>query len=255
MHSPMDVLAAFHPAVRSWFLRRFAAGPTEPQAAGWPAIQRGEHVLIAAPTGSGKTLAAFLVCIDRLLRAAEAAGGELPDETAVVYVSPLKALAADVGKNLETPLAEIRAVAHELGLSLPSLRVALRSGDTTPAQRAAMIRRPPQIVVTTPESLYLLVTSERSRERLRKVRTLIIDEIHALAGQKRGVHLALTVERLAALCERPPQRLGLSATQHPIEHTARLLVGSGADRSTADGNPRCTIVDLGRHRALDLRIE
>jgi len=255
MHSPMDVLAAFHPAVRSWFLRRFAAGPTEPQAAGWPAIQRGEDVLIAAPTGSGKTLAAFLVCIDRLLRTAEAAGGELPDETAVVYVSPLKALAADVGKNLETPLAEIRAVARECGLCLPSLRVQLRSGDTTPAQRAAMIRRPPQIVVTTPESLYLLVTSERSRERLRSVHTLIVDEIHALAGQKRGVHLALTIERLAALCERPPQRVGLSATQHPIEYTAQLLVGAGADRSTPEGRPRCTIIDLGRHRALDLRIE
>ena len=141
------------------------------------------------------------------------------------------------------------------GSVLPSLRVQLRSGDTTPAQRAAMIRRPPQIVVTTPESLYLLVTSERSRERLRSVHTLIVDEIHALAGQKRGVHLALTIERLAALCERPPQRVGLSATQHPIEYTAQLLVGAGADRSTPEGRPRCTIVDLGRHRALDLRIE
>jgi len=211
-------------------------------------------VLIAAPTGSGKTLAAFLVCIDRLLRAAEA-GAAAPDETSVVYVSPLKALAADIGKNLETPLAEIRALAHEHGLALPALRVQLRSGDTTAAQRAAMIRRPPQILVTTPESLYLLVTSERSRARLRSVRTLIVDEIHALAGQKRGVHLALTIERLVALCERPPQRVGLSATQHPIEHTARLLVGAGVERSTPDGSPRCTIVDLGRRRALDLRIE
>ena len=146
----MDVLTAFHPVVRSWFQRRFAGGATEPQAAGWPAILRGEDVLIAAPTGSGKTLAAFLVCIDRLLRAAEAAGGELPDETAVVYVSPLKALAADVGKNLEAPLAEIRGVSRECGLLLPTVRVQLRSGDTTPAERAAMIRRPPQIVVTTP---------------------------------------------------------------------------------------------------------
>jgi ATP-dependent Lhr-like helicase len=250
----MDALAAFHPVVRSWFLRRFAGGPTEVQTAGWPAIQRGEDVLIAAPTGSGKTLAAFLVCIDRLLRAAEA-GAAAPDETSVVYVSPLKALAADIGKNLETPLAEIRALAHEHGLALPALRVQLRSGDTTAAQRAAMIRRPPQILVTTPESLYLLVTSERSRARLRSVRTLIVDEIHALAGQKRGVHLALTIERLVALCERPPQRVGLSATQHPIEHTARLLVGAGVERSTPDGSPRCTIVDLGRRRALDLRIE
>ena len=253
--SPLDSFHPFHPAIRVWFERRFAQGPTEPQAAGWPAIARGEDVLIAAPTGSGKTLAAFLVCIDRLLRAAEAAGGELPDETSVVYVSPLKALAADVGKNLEGPLAEIRTVAHELGLTLPPLRVALRSGDTTAAQRAGMLRRPPHILVTTPESLFLLVTSGKSRERLRSVRTLILDEIHALAGDKRGVHLALTVERLAALCERPPQRIGLSATQNPIAYTARLLVGAGTDRDGADGAPRCAILDLGRNRRLDVAIE
>ena len=242
-------LALFHPAVRTWFERRFPGGPTEPQAEGWPAIARGEDVLVAAPTGSGKTLAAFLVCIDRLLRRAEAAGGELPDATSVVYVSPLKALAADVGKNLEAPLAEIRAVARELGLELPALRVQLRSGDTPPAQRAAMLRRPPHIVVTTPESLFLLLTSERSRELLRDVETLVVDEIHAVAGDKRGVHLALSVERLAALSRHRLQRIGLSATQNPIEHTARLLVG-------AQEVPRLpAIVDLGRRRALDLAIE
>jgi ATP-dependent Lhr-like helicase len=251
----MDPLAPFHPVVRTWFARRFAGEPTEPQAAGWPAIARGEHVLIAAPTGSGKTLAAFLVCIDRLLRQAEAAGGSLPDETSVVYVSPLKALAADVGKNLEAPLAEIRQVAAEMGISLPALRVQLRSGDTTPAQRAGMLRRPPHLLVTTPESLYLLLTAEKSRERLRAVRTLILDEIHALAGDKRGVHLALSVERLAALCEQAPQRIGLSATQNPISHTARLLVGAGPERSLPDGTPRCTVLDLGRRRALDLAVE
>jgi len=242
-------LAPFHPAVRTWFERRFPGGPTEPQAAGWPAIARGEDLLLAAPTGSGKTLAAFLVCIDRLLWRAEAAGGTLPDVTSVVYVSPLKALAADVGKNLEAPLAEIRAVARELGLELPALRVQLRSGDTPAAQRAAMLRRPPHILVTTPESLFLLVTSERSRERLRDVETLVLDEIHAVAGDKRGVHLALTVERLAALARQRLQRVGLSATQNPIEHTARLLVGLREA-------PRLpTIVDLGRRRPLDLAIE
>jgi len=242
-------LASFHPAIRTWFARRFPGGPTEPQRAGWPAIARGEDVLIAAPTGSGKTLAAFLVCIDRLLRRAEAAGGALPDAISVVYVSPLKALAADVGKNLEGPLAEIRAVARELGLELPELRVQLRSGDTPASQRAAMLRRPPHIVVTTPESLFLLLTSQRSRERLRAVETLVLDEIHAVAGDKRGVHLALSVERLAALCEGRLQRIGLSATQNPIEHTARLLVGA------QDPAALPTIVDLGRRRALDLAIE
>jgi len=241
-------LSKFHPIVRAWFERRFPEGPTEPQARGWPAIARGRDTLIAAPTGSGKTLAAFLVCVDRLLREAEAQGGSLPDATDVVYVSPLKALASDVQKNLATPLAEIRALAAERGHVLPEVRALLRSGDTTATARAAMLRRPPHLLVTTPESLYLLLTSERSRERLRSVRTVIVDEIHALAGDKRGAHLALSLERLEALCDARPLRIGLSATQHPIETTARMLVGIGPERS-------CEIIDLGPRRGLDLGVE
>jgi ATP-dependent Lhr-like helicase len=241
-------LASFHPLVRAWFERRFPAGPSEPQVRGWPAIASGRDTLIAAPTGSGKTLAAFLVCIDRLLREAEARGGALEDVTDVVYVSPLKALAADVQKNLATPLAELRALAAERGLALPEIRVLLRSGDTPGSARAAMLKRPPHVLVTTPESLYLLLTSEQSRERLRRVRSVIVDEIHALAGDKRGAHLALSLERLEALAETRPLRIGLSATQHPIETTARMLVGAGPER-------RCEIVDLGPRRDLDLAIE
>ncbi len=250
----MQPLELFHPALRAWFERRFPAGPTEPQAEGWPAIAAGRHTLIAAPTGSGKTLAAFLVCIDALIRRADR-DGALPDETQVVYVSPLKALAADIQHNLETPLAEIRVLAAELGLSVPEIRALVRSGDTAPSARAAMLRRPPHIVVTTPESLYLLVTAGRSRERLRRVDTVIVDEIHAVARDKRGSHLALTLERLAALCEVPPVRIGLSATQKPIETVARLLVGAGPDRADADGAPACRIVDFGHRRALDLALE
>jgi ATP-dependent Lhr-like helicase len=252
---PIPALSAFHPAVRAWFEWRFPDGPTEPQARGWPAIARGRDTLIAAPTGSGKTLAAFLLCIDRLWREAEARGGALADATDVVYVSPLKALAADVQKNLATPLAEIRALAAERGLALPEIRAALRSGDTTASARAAMLRRPPHLLVTTPESLFLLLTSQQSRERLRRVRTLIVDEIHALAGDKRGAHLALSLERLEALCEAKPLRIGLSATQHPIETTARMLVGAGPGRSDAEGRPACEIVDLGPRRDLDVAVE
>jgi ATP-dependent Lhr-like helicase len=244
----MDALAPFHPALRAWFERRFPEGPSEPQARGWPAIASGRDTLIAAPTGSGKTLAAFLVCIDRLLRESEARGGALPDTTDAIYVSPLKALASDVQKNLATPLAEIRAGAAERGIALPEIRALLRSGDTTAAARAAMLKRPPHLLVTTPESLFLLLTSERSRSLLRSVRTVIVDEIHALAGDKRGAHLALSLERLEALCDARPLRIGLSATQHPIETTARMLVGVGPGR-------RCEIVDLGPRRGLDLAVE
>jgi ATP-dependent Lhr-like helicase len=250
----MDSLAAFHPAVRTWFERRFPAGPTEPQAAGWPAIARGVDTLIAAPTGSGKTLAAFLLCIDRLIRSSELTGG-LEDATEVVYVSPLKALASDVHQNLEAPLAEVRGVAGELGLAAPAISVLVRTGDTSSSGRAAMLRQPPHLLVTTPESLYLMVTARRSRERLGRVRTVIVDEIHAVARDKRGAHLALTLERLDALCERRPQRIGLSATQRPIETIARLLVGAGGGRSDGDGGPACEIIDLGHRRALDLAIE
>ena len=221
----MDPLASAHPAVRTWFARRFPLGPTGAQLEGWPAIARGGDVLIAAPTGSGKTLAAFLCAIDRLLRRA-GADAALSDETAVVYVSPLRALTRDIQQNLETPLAEIREVARELELPVPEVRVRVRTGDTPASARATMVRRPPHIVVTTPESLYLLVTAGKSRETLRRVETVIVDEIHATAEDKRGAHLALTLERLAALTERRPQRIGLSATQRPIATVARLLAGA-----------------------------
>jgi len=299
----MDVASSLHPAVRRWLEERFPDGPSPPQASGWPAIQRRENTLIAAPTGSGKTLAAFLICIDELYRrggrdgrggrsgpgrrirraardeatgelfrldpdpdpdrepepeprlaatvADRAAGGRsgglaeaIPAEgVEVLYVSPLKALAADIQQNLATPLAEIEKVACRMGLRVPAIRVGLRSGDTTPAARAAMLKKPPQILVTTPESLYLLLTSPRGREILRPVRTVIVDEIHALARDKRGSHLALSLERLEACCHASPVRIGLSATQRPIETLARLLVGRGR---------RCTIVDEGHRRALDL---
>ena len=249
----MDALDSFHPIVRRWFERRFPDGPTEPQARGWPAIARGRDTLIAAPTGTGKTLAAFLVCLDRLWRDAEA--GALPGGTDVVYVSPLKALAVDVRENLQLPLAGMRALAAEAGLPSPEIRVEARSGDTPASRRAAMLRRPPHILVTTPESLYLMLTAERSRETLRSVRTVIVDEIHATARDKRGSHLALSLERLEALCTARPVRIGLSATQRPIERVARLLVGASAEATLPDGGPRCEIVDTGHRRALDVAIE
>lgn len=248
------MLEAFHPAVRAWFERRFPEGPTPPQEGGWHEIAAGRDTLIAAPTGSGKTLAAFLVCIERVYRAHET-GADTPDGPQVVYVSPLKALAVDIHQNLEAPLRQIREVAAELGLTAPDVRVAVRTGDTAASERAAMLRRPPNFLITTPESLYLLVTAERSRAMLGRVETVIVDEIHAVAGNKRGSHLALTLERLAHLVDRPPQRIGLSATQRPIETIARLLVGSGADRSNPDSSPRCAIVDVGHQRELDLALE
>src|SRR5690242_14183111 len=272
------VLESFHPAVRRWFEGRFPAGPTEPQAAGWQEIAAGRHTLIAAPTGSGKTLAAFLVCIDRFYRAQDlycthdlycghepAALSEegAPEEGTtpagsgpqVVYVSPLKALATDIQQNLEAPLREIAAAAGRLGLNGPAISVAVRTGDTAAAERAAMLKHPPDILITTPESLYLLLTAERSRAMLRSARTVIVDEIHAVAGNKRGSHLTLTLERLAHVAEQPVQRVGLSATQRPIEAVARLLVGAGPDRDNADGTPRCAIVDSGHRRRLDLALE
>jgi ATP-dependent Lhr-like helicase len=248
------VVDAFHPAVRAWFRRRFPEGPTPPQAGGWAEIAAGRDTLIAAPTGSGKTLAAFLVCIDRLYRAHDD-GVPLAEGPQVVYVSPLKALAVDIHENLEAPLRAIAEVADELGLAAPHIRVAVRTGDTTASERAAMLRRSPNFLVTTPESLYLLVTAERSRTVLAGVQTVILDEIHAVAGNKRGSHLALTLERLRHVAAAPPQRIGLSATQRPIEAIARLLVGAGPDRSNLDDSPRCSIVDVGHRRELDLALE
>ena len=248
------MLATFHPAVRAWFERRFSEGPTEPQALGWREIAAGNNTLIAAPTGSGKTLAAFLVCIDRLYRAHEA-GSAPGDPPQVVYVSPLKALAVDIHQNLEAPLQEIAETAAEMGLHAPDIRVAVRTGDTASSQRTAMLKNPPNFLITTPESLYLLVTAERSRLMLENVETIIVDEIHAVAGNKRGTHLALTLERLEHVVGRPPQRIGLSATQRPIQSIARLLVGSGRERSHSNGSPRCAIVDVGHQRNLDLALE
>ena len=268
------MLESFHPAVRAWFARRFPDGPTEPQAEGWQEIAAGRHTLIAAPTGSGKTLAAFLVCIDRIYRAHEAAVAASPgvqhclfgppdtglDDAApagpqVIYVSPLKALAVDIQLNLERPLAEIAEAAAELGLSAPTIRVAVRTGDTAAAERAAMLKRPPDFLITTPESLYLLLTAEKSRSILATARTVIVDEIHAVAGNKRGSHLALTLERLEHVATQPLQRVGLSATQRPIDRVARLLVGAGEGRTNQDGSPRCSIVDSGHRRDLDLALE
>src|SRR5262249_9843207 len=221
--SAMDpVLERFHPAVRTWFSRRFP-GPTEPQRHGWPAIAAGQHTLIPAPTGSGKTLAAFLWALDAL--AGGGAAGRLADGIHVVYVSPLKALNNDIHKNLAEPLAGIREAAGELGIELPELRAAVRTGDTPAPDRVAMGRRPPHILITTPESLFILLASERMRRALESVRSVIVDEIHAVAGTKRGVHLALTLERLADLAAAPPVRIGLSATVEPAAEIAALLTG------------------------------
>ena len=230
--------------VRTWFERRFRA-PTPAQAAGWPAIASGSDVLIAAPTGSGKTLTAFLLVIDRLVR--RALEGALEDRIEAIYVSPLRALSHDIQRNLEAPLAEIREVARELGLELPPLRAAVRTGDTSPAERQGMLRRAPHILVTTPESLYVMLTAERSRKLLASARTVIVDEIHALARDKRGSHLALSLARLDALCSTPPVRIGLSATQRPMDEIARFLVGR-AERS-------CRVIDLGHQRDLDLAVD
>ncbi len=234
--------ASFHPTVQRWFSERLGE-PTPAQRDGWASIRSGRNTLIAAPTGSGKTLAAFLSALDTLL----SSGPELPDETHVLYLSPLKALAADVQKNLERPLAELR----ELDPSLPRVRTLVRTGDTASSQRASMVKRPPHIVVTTPESLYIMLTSDGGRRVLRHVRTVIVDEIHALARDKRGSHMALSLERLEALvrAERPDgdlQRIGLSATQKPLEDVARFLVGHGRD---------CALVDAGHLRKLDLALE
>ncbi len=241
---PADV-DGMHPAVGTWFRRRFPEGPTAPQRDAWPHIEARVDTLVAAPTGSGKTLAGFLMCINRLYRAHEA--GERIDGIArVVYVSPLKALAVDIAENLQRPLREIAEIAAEMGLDAPDIEVAVRTGDTPPAERSRMTRKPPSFVVTTPESLYLLVTSESGRRALKTVDTVIVDEIHAVARDKRGSHLSLTLERLESLCATRPARIGLSATQRPIETVARLLVGT---------RPLPQVVDAGHQRDLDLAIE
>ena len=239
-------LSSFHPLVARWFTETLGE-PTPAQQRGWEAIRGGRHTLIAAPTGSGKTLAAFLTAIDDLVR--EAAASPLPDEIRVVYVSPLKALSADIHKNLAEPRRGIRQLAEGAGLEAPRITAAVRTGDTTSSERAAILRRPPHILVTTPESLYLLLTAERSRQLLRTVRTVIVDEIHAVIGTRRGAHLALSLERLQHAAGRPLLRIGLSATQKPVEEVARFLVGNDESRGG------CAIVDEGHRRTLDLALE
>ncbi|HEX5704568.1 MAG TPA: DEAD/DEAH box helicase [Pyrinomonadaceae bacterium] len=275
----MKALESFHPAVRDWFLKQFPA-PTEPQAEAWPAIKSGKHTLIAAPTGSGKTLAAFLSAIDDLVW--KAVAGTLTDETQVVYVSPLKALSNDIKINLQEPLNGIQQNLEAAGVTGVEIRTFVRTGDTPAKDRTAMTKKPPHIIVTTPESLYILLTSDGGRRMLSTVRTLIVDEIHAMVDDKRGSHLSLSIERLEALVTdryaglRPAEdqeaagtaayqeaggtpahpdlvRIGLSATQKPIEEVARFLVG--ARNIEADGAPRCTIIDSGHVRRLDLAIE
>jgi ATP-dependent Lhr-like helicase len=281
-------LSRFHPAVQRWFTETLGA-PTTAQARGWEAIRERRHTLIAAPTGSGKTLAAFLTALDELF--VEGLAQPLPDKVRVIYVSPLKALSTDIDKNLAAPRLGIRRIAEEMGLPAPNITTAVRTGDTTPGQRAAMLKTPPHILVTTPESLYLLLTAERSRDLLRSVRTVIVDEIHALIGTRRGAHLALTLERLQQVAERPLLRVGLSATQKPIEEVARYLVGARAaspavsfraaktveefpadarESGLSEGDPsrslgmtrkalehddRVVIINEGHRRAMDLSLE
>ena len=250
-------LAWAHPLVQEWFTAHFST-PTEPQEQGWPHIFAGHTTLISAPTGSGKTLAAFLACINRLV--CKALAGELRDRTEVLYVSPLKALGNDIQRNLEIPLGEILQMAGDRGLLMPEIRTAVRTGDTLMKDRRAMLKRPPHILVTTPESFYILLTAEKSRAILRDVETVIVDEIHAVADDKRGVHLALSLERLEALTERPPVRIGLSATQKPIEEVAHFLSGNPAGNSDPQfarkkARPTPVIVNVGHKRTLDLGVE
>lgn len=239
-----DPLNWAHPLVRDWFIDKLGS-PTEPQIQGWPFILAGKTTLISSPTGSGKTLAAFLVCIERLVR--QSLLKELPNHIEVLYISPLKALSNDIQKNLAKPLAEISKLAKEYHLELEEIRVAVRTGDTLSRERQAMLKKPPHILVTTPESLYLLLTAEKSRAILSEVKTVIVDEIHALADDKRGAHLALSLERLDAITHNPPVRIGLSATQKPIELVASFLAGTN--------RPKPALVNIGHERQLELSVE
>src|SRR5215468_4996935 len=245
----MNPSSLFHPAVAAWFETRFVAA-TAAQREAWPLIKARRHTLIAAPTGSGKTFAAFMAAIDDLVRRGLA--GELKDQTHVVYVSPLKALSNDIQRNLEAPLSGIREELSRRGLPDVDISTWVRTGDTPATERQRMGRRPPHIVVTTPESLYILLGSESGRRMLATTRTVIVDEIHAVASNKRGSHLALSLERLSALCGDRLLRIGLSATQKPIEEVANFLVGANAEGAR---RAPCKIIDTGHKRDRDLALE
>lgn len=244
MSNHLESLNWAHPLVRDWFINKLGT-PTEPQIQGWPSILAGKTTLISSPTGSGKTLAAFLACIERLVR--QSVSGQLSDKTEVLYISPLKALSNDIQKNLMGPLEEIAIIAKEQGTPMAQIRVAVRTGDTLARERQAMLKKPPHILVTTPESLYILLTAEKSREMLSQVKTVIVDEIHALVNDKRGSHLALSLERLEALTQRSPIRIGLSATQKPIEKVADFLAGNQREKPV--------IVNIGHAKHLELAVE
>src|SRR2546429_7697234 len=234
-------LELFSPAARAWFTGAFAA-PTEVQERGWRAVASGTHTLMTAPTGSGKTLAAFFWCLDRLVVEPRSA---VDERCRVLYISPLKALAVDVERNLRAPLVGLRLEAQRLGLPVPEIGVAIRTGDTPSEERRSMERHPPDVLITTPESLYLLLTSA-ARQVLTSVRWVILDEIHSVAATKRGAHLAVSLERLCAITRSEPQRIGLSATQRPLEEVGRFLVGGGRD---------VEIVDAGRLKTMEVRVE
>ncbi len=240
-------LAQFHPRVRAWFKETLGA-PSAPQEKGWPSIATGAHTLILAPTGTGKTLAAFLWELNALI--VDGLREPLPNAVQILYISPLKALNNDIQRNLEKPLSELRDRFTAAGTPFPEIRVAVRTGDTPASARARMLRKSPHILITTPESLHIMLTSARGRGMFSGVRAVIVDEIHAMAGTKRGAHLALTLERLDRLCEHPPQRIGLSATQRPLDEIARFLVGMESESA-----PRpCHIVDCGLVKRLELSV-
>ncbi len=255
--SDADPLAPFHPLVARWFTETLGT-PSAPQRAGWPAIANGDDTLILAPTGTGKTLSAFLWELNALI--VDGQRGPLPNAVHLLYVSPLKALNNDVQRNLETPLAELKERFWAAGEPFPEIRVAVRTGDTPRTERARMLRRNPHVLITTPESLHILLTSVRGRTMFTHLRAVIVDEIHAVAGTKRGAHLALTLERLGTLAadarERvTPQRIGLSATQKPLDEIARFL--GGCDAPAADGAPRyrpVTIVDCGLVKRMETEV-
>lgn len=233
-----------HPLVSEWF-STYVGSPSEPQKLGWPFILNGQDTLISAPTGSGKTLAAFLVSINSLVHRALA--GTLLDETEIVYVSPLKAVSNDVQKNIMKPLLEISQLAQKQQITMQDITIAVRTGDTPMKERQAMLKKPPHILVTTPESLYILLTSEKSRLFLRSIKTIIVDEIHALANSKRGSHLSLSLERLEALTTQKPIRIGLSATQKPITTIGKFLTGNA--------RPKPQIINIGHAKHVQLSIE